>query len=160
MAEKELTLTAEGREKLVEELAYREGDLAKEIVERIKTARGFGDLSENSEFDDAKDEQAKNEARIAEIRKILATARVADDAEAATTADGVSIGCTVTVADEKGAESVFTIVGTMETDSLHKRISNESPIGAALIGAIEGETVEYATPSGKTRSFKVVKIER
>ena len=154
----ELTLTQAGRDKLVDELAYREGDLQKEIIERIKTARGFGDLSENSEYDDAKEEQSKNEARINEIRTILATARVVDDETAA--ADGVSIGCTVLVADENGKETEFTIVGTTETDSLRHRISNESPIGAALIGSLEGDEVTYAAPSGRTRTYTVKKITR
>ena len=157
MAE-ELTLTQDGRDKLVDELAYREGDLQKEIIERIKTARGFGDLSENSEYDDAKEEQSKNEARINEIRSILATARVVDDETAA--ADGVSIGCSVLVADENGKETEFTIVGTTETDSLRHRISNESPLGTALIGSLEGDEVTYVTPSGKARTYTVKKITR
>jgi len=153
-----ITLTQDGRDKLVDELAYREGDLQKQIIERIKVARGFGDLSENSEYDDAKEEQSKNEARIAEIRATLASARVVDDD--ALVDVGVSIGCTVTVEDEAGKQAAFTIVGTMETDSLQRRISNESPIGAALIGHVEGDTVSYVAPSGKQRSFRVVKITR
>ncbi len=154
-----ITLTQDGRDKLVDELAYREGDLQKQIIERIKVARGFGDLSENSEYDDAKEEQSKNEARIAEIRATLASARVVEDDDALVDG-GVSIGCTVTVEDEAGKQTAFTIVGTMETDSLQRRISNESPIGAALIGHVEGDTVSYVAPSGKQRSFRVVKITR
>jgi len=153
-----ITLTQDGRDKLVDELAYREGDLQKQIIERIKVARGFGDLSENSEYDDAKEEQSKNEARIAEIRATLASARVVSD-DALVDA-GVSIGCTVTVEDEKGKQNAFTIVGTMETDSLQHRISNESPIGAALIGHVEGDSVSYLAPSGKQRTFRIVKITR
>ena len=153
-----ITLTQDGRDKLVDELAYREGDLQKQIIESIKVARGFGDLSENSEYDDAKEEQSKNEARIAEIRATLASARVVSD-DALVDA-GVSIGCTVTVEDEKGKQNAFTIVGTMETDSLQHRISNESPIGAALIGHVEGDSVSYLAPSGKQRTFRIVKITR
>ena len=107
----QIVLTAEGRQKLVEELAWREGDYAKEIVEDIKEARAFGDLSENSEYDAAKDKQAQNAARIAEIQAILANAQVA-----ATTGDlTVSIGSTVSLIDPNGEVMEVTLVGTTET---------------------------------------------
>ena len=110
----QIVLTAEGRQKLVEELAWREGDYAKEIVEDIKEARAFGDLSENSEYDAAKDKQAQNAARIAEIQAILANAQVA-----ATTGDlTVSIGSTVSLIDPNGEVMEVTLVGTTETNSL------------------------------------------
>ena len=126
----QIVLTAEGRQKLVEELAWREGDYAKEIVEDIKEARAFGDLSENSEYDAAKDKQAQNAARIAEIQAILANAQVA-----ATTGDlTVSIGSTVSLIDPNGEVMEVTLVGTTETNSLEHKISNESPVGHALIG--------------------------
>ena len=128
--ENTITLTPEGRQKLVDELAYREGEKHDEIVERIKVARDFGDLSENSEFDDAKEEEAKNASRINEIRTILATAKVIDAANGLE----VSIGCTVELTDAKGKKTTFTIVGTTETNSLEHKISNESPAGAAVIG--------------------------
>lgn len=157
METNEIVLTAEGRKKLEEELAYREGDLTKEIVERIKAARDFGDLSENSEYDDAREEQAKNAARINEIRAILANAKDAEDTGHTFT---VSLGCVVELVDENGEVTEVTIVGSTETDSLRHRISNESPIGRAIINHAEGETVEVQLPSGKTRTYTITKISR
>lgn len=152
----QIVLTAEGRQKLVEELAWREGDYAKEIVEDIKEARAFGDLSENSEYDAAKDKQAQNAARIAEIQAILANAQVA-----ASTGDlTVSIGSTVTLVDPNGELIEVTLVGTTETNSLEHKISNESPVGRAIIGHGEGDSVEVVTPSGKTRVYTIAKIAR
>lgn len=152
----QIVLTAEGRQKLVEELAWREGDYAKEIVEDIKEARAFGDLSENSEYDAAKDKQAQNAARIAEIQTILANAQIA-----ASTGDlTVSIGSTVTLVDPNGELIEVTLVGTTETNSLEHKISNESPVGHAIIGHGEGDSVEVVTPSGKTRVYTIAKIAR
>lgn len=152
----QIVLTAEGRQKLVEELAWREGDYAKAIVEDIKEARAFGDLSENSEYDAAKDKQAQNAARIAEIQAILANAQVA-----ATTGDlTVSIGSTVSLIDPNGEVMEVTLVGTTETNSLEHKISNESPVGHAIIGHGEGDSVEVVTPSGKTRVYTIAKIAR
>lgn len=152
----QIVLTAEGRQKLVEELAWREGDYAKEIVEDIKEARAFGDLSENSEYDAAKDKQAQNAARIAEIQSILANAQIA-----ASTGDlTVSIGSTVTLVDPNGELMDVTLVGTTETNSLEHKISNESPVGHAIIGHGEGDSVEVVTPSGKTRIYTIAKIAR
>lgn len=152
----QIVLTAEGRQKLVEELAWREGDYAKEIVEDIKEARAFGDLSENSEYDAAKDKQAQNAARIAEIQAVLANAQIA-----ASTGDlTVSIGSTVTLVDPNGELMDVTLVGTTETNSLEHKISNESPVGHAIIGHGEGDSVEVVTPSGKTRIYTIAKIAR
>lgn len=152
----QIVLTAEGRQKLIEELAWREGDYAKEIVEDIKEARAFGDLSENSEYDAAKDKQAQNAARIAEIQAILANAQIA-----ASTGDlTVSIGSTVTLVDPNGELMDVTLVGTTETNSLEHKISNESPVGHAIIGHGEGDSVEVVTPSGKTRIYTIAKIAR
>ena len=152
----QIVLTAEGRQKLVEELAWREGDYAKQIVEDIKEARAFGDLSENSEYDAAKDKQAQNAARIAELQAILANAQVA-----ATTGDlTVSIGSTVSLIDPNGEVMEVTLVGTTETNSLEHKISNESPVGHAIIGHGEGDSVEVVTPSGKTRVYTIAKIAR
>ncbi len=152
----QIVLTAEGRQKLVEELAWREGDYAKEIVEDIKEARAFGDLSENSEYDAAKEKQAQNAARIAEIQAILANAQIA-----ASTGDlTVSIGSTVTLVDPNGELIEVTLVGTTETNSLEHKISNESPVGHAIIGHGEGDSVEVVTPSGKTRVYTIAKIAR
>ena len=155
---KKIELTAEGRAKLVEELAYREGEKHDEIVERIKEARGFGDLSENSEYDAAKEEEARNAARVNEIRQILSIATVV---EAGSSHDlTVSIGTTEELDDEHGTNSTFTIEGTTETNSLEHKISNESPVGAALVGHREGDEIEVVAPSGKTRKYTVTAISR
>ena len=153
-----IVLTPEGRQKLVEELAYREGEKHDEIVERIKEARGFGDLSENSEYDAAKEEQSQNESRINEIRQILATATIAESGSKRDLA--VSIGTTVELQDAKGKKSEFTIVGTTETNSLEHKISNESPVGQALIGHKKGDEVEVVAPSGKSRTYTITGISR
>ncbi len=155
---KNIVLTPEGRKKLVDELAYREGEKHDEIVERIKEARGFGDLSENSEYDAAKEEQSHNESRINEIRQILASATVV---AAGSSVDlTVSIGTTVELEDAKGKKTSFTIVGTTETNSLEHKISNESPVGAALIGHKKGDEVEVVAPSGKSRTYTITGITR
>lgn len=156
---KKIELTAEGRQKLVDELAYREGEKNDEIVERIKEARGFGDLSENSEFDAAKEEQSRNASRIAEIRQILSIATVVEGG-AADLDPQVSIGATVELVDEKGKTSTFTIVGTTETNSLEHKISNESPVGSALVGHKKGDEVEVVSPSGKSRKYTITAITR
>ena len=155
---KEITLTAEGRQKLIDELAYREGELRDEIVERLKEARSFGDLSENSEYDAAKEEQSQNESKIAEIRQTLSVARVVADAQHG--GIRVSIGKTVELEDDRGKKTKFTIVGTTETNSLEHKISNESPAGQALIGCGKGDQVEFTTPAGKTKSYTIVNITR
>ena len=154
---KKIELTAEGRQKLIDELAYREGEKHDEIVERIKEARGFGDLSENSEYDAAKEEEARNASRINEIRQILSIATVVEAGSGELT---VSIGTTVELEDEKGAKTSFTIVGTTETNSLEHKISNESPVGAALVGHKEGDKIEVVAPSGRSRSYTITAISR
>lgn len=159
MAQNEIILTPEGRDKLIAELEWREGEKNAEIVERIKTARDFGDLSENSEYDDAKEEQAKNAARTAEIRSILANAKISEIKGSGKNLVA-SIGCVVEAEDVNGKTITFKIVGTTETNSLKHEISNESPVGAALIGHKAGETVEYSTPSGKTFSYTLKKVSR
>ena len=157
MDKNEIILTPEGRKQLADELAWREGVGGAEIVARIQEAREFGDLSENAEYDAAKEEQSKNASRIAELRHILSNAKVSESATGLGAI--VSVGTTVEV-EVSGKKQSYTIVGTTETDSLQHKISNESPMGAALIGATEGETVEYATPNGKKRSVKVLSITR
>ncbi|MDY4690524.1 transcription elongation factor GreA [Atopobiaceae bacterium SGI.236] len=157
MDKNEIILTPEGRKQLADELAWREGEGGAEIVARIQEAREFGDLSENAEYDAAKEEQSKNASRIAELRHILSNATISESAIGIGAI--VSVGTTVEV-EVSGKKQSYTIVGTTETDSLQHKISNESPMGAALIGATEGETVEYATPNGKKRSVKVLSITR
>lgn len=160
MADNDIILTPEGRQKLLDELAWREGEHDAEIIEHIKTAREFGDLSENSEFDDAKDEQSKNAARIAEIRKVLSTAKVSEETGSSKNLV-VTIGSTVEIqAGPKDKKIAYTIVGTTETNSLENKISNECPVGAALMGHAKGDVVEVVTPSGKTKSYTITKISR
>ena len=153
---KEIILTPEGRQKLVDELAYREGEKSAEIRAALEEARGFGDLSENAEFDAAKEDQARNEARIRELRQTLANAKVAENVDELT----VSIGTTVELKGARGKKTSFTIVGTTETNSLEHKISNESPAGRALIGCHVGDVVEFSTPAGTTKKYTVIGITR
>ena len=153
----EIQLTAEGRQRLVEELEWREGEKSKEIRDALRTARSFGDLSENAEYDAALEEQSKNAGRIAEINAILASAKVVADEEVELI---VSIDSTVTLVDADGVATDFTIKGTTETNSLKHIISNESPVGRAVIGRGEGETVEVVLPSGKKRIYTIARIVR
>jgi transcription elongation factor GreA len=154
MDTKEIILTREGREKLEQELEERTGARREEIIERLKEARGFGDLSENAEYDAAREEQARNESRINEIEQILAVARIADG-----DAMSVSIGSKVEIEDERGKRLTFQIVGTTQTDSLNHLISNESPAGKAMIGHVAGDKVSFTTPSGKVREYTITSIE-
>lgn len=154
MDTKEIILTREGREKLERELEDRTGARRNEIIERLKEARGFGDLSENAEYDAAREEQARNEARINEIEQILAVAKIADGDSMS-----VSIGSKVEIEDERGKRLTFQIVGTTQTDSLNHLISNESPAGKAMIGHVAGDKVSFTTPSGKVREYTITNIE-
>ena len=155
--QKDIVLTSDGREKLEAELQYLEKERRAEVGERIRIAREFGDISENSEYDDAKNEQAWLESRISEISQILANATIVD---APKRANRVSVGNVVTVATAEGNERVFTIVGPAEVNVSEGRISNESPVGQALIGARKGETVTAEGPTGKQIQFTVLKIGR
>jgi transcription elongation factor GreA len=148
-------LTPEGKTKLEEELHYLETEKRAEVGERIKVAREFGDISENSEYDDAKNEQRMLEARISQINQILSEATVVD---AAKRSNKVNIGSTVTVKMGRG-ERVFTIVGAAEADIASGKISNESPVGAALIGSKKGDQVTAVGPTGREIKMEVVKIE-
>jgi transcription elongation factor GreA len=152
---KEYVLTPEGKEKLEQELHVLETDKRAEIGERIRVAREFGDISENSEYDDAKNEQAWLEGRIAEINQILSNATIA---EVPKRSAKIAIGSTVLVQTETGTERTFVIVGAAEADSSVGRISNESPVGAALIGAKKGDTVGCEGPTGRKMKFTVLKI--
>ena len=151
----QIVLTAEGRKKLEEELAYLEGEKSREIVEHIKEARAFGDLSENAEYDAAKEDQARNAARIAEIRATLANAQ---DAVAGSSMI-VSIGSVVTLIDGEGEASDFTVVGTTETNVLEHKISNESPVGSVLLGHKKGDVVETTGPTGRKITMTILKLE-
>lgn len=153
--EKDYILTEEGKAKLEEELHYLETEKRAEIGERIRVAREFGDISENSEYDDAKNEQARMESRIAEITRILGDATVVATPKRSTK---VNIGSTVTV-DMGGKERVFTIVGGAEADSAAGKISNESPVGSALLGHKKGDAVEATGPTGRVIAMTILKIE-
>ena len=155
IADNNYILTQEGKEKLEEELHYLETEKRAEIGERIKVAREFGDISENSEYDDAKNEQGMMEARIAEISRILSEATVVNTPKRS---NKVNIGSTVTV-NMGGRERVFTIVGGAESDVAAGKISNESPVGSALLGHKKGDTVEATGPTGKDITMEILKIE-
>ncbi|MDR3037609.1 MAG: transcription elongation factor GreA [Coriobacteriales bacterium] len=154
---KDIILTPEGRVKLEQELHELETVKRIEIGERIRIAREFGDISENSEYDDAKTEQAWMESRIAEITQILSMATVVETPKRS---NKVSVGSTVTVTMADGTERTFTIVGAAEADITTGRISNESPVGAALLGAKKGDVVSAEAPNGKVLEFTIVKISR
>ena len=155
MADSNYILTPEGRQKLEEELHYLETEKRAEVGERIKVAREFGDISENSEYDDAKNEQGMMEARIAEIGRILSEATVV---EAPKRSSKVTIGSTVTV-DMGGRERVFPIVGGAEADVAAGKISNESPVGQALLGCKKGDEIETTGPTGRVIKMTILKIE-
>jgi transcription elongation factor GreA len=155
---RETLITPEGLEKLKEELTYLESDKRREVADRIKQAREFGDIAENSEYDDAKNEQAMLEAKIAQLEDKLRSASVIDSKELGT--DQVRVGSIVHVKDEKTGKSVkYTIVGSAEAKPTENRLSNESPVGKALIGHKRNEVVEVPVPRGPKRKLKITKIE-
>jgi len=154
--EKQTVLTNEGLAKLNEELILLKTITRKEVAERLKIARGYGDLSENSEYDEAKNEQAKVEARILELETIITKAKVVNRSDI--NSGAVGIGSHVLLLDtEYNEELNVCLVGSSESDPDGNRISNESPIGEAILGRKVGETIEAVTPSG-TLKFKILKI--
>lgn len=158
MAEKEVLLTPEGLKKIEDELEHHKSVKRREVAERIKLAISYGDISENSEYEDAKNEQAFVEGRIMTLEKMLRNARIihGDDV----TTDAVSIGSTVQLKDIEFDEEVeYTIVGSAEADPANNKISNESPVGRALLGKSRGSMVEVAVPAG-TIQFQVLNIKR
>ena len=158
MEEKEVLLTQEGYDNLEKELEYLKTEKRSEISERIKVALGFGDLSENSEYDEAKNAQASNEIKIAELENKLRYARIIDESEIDTKT--VQVGNKVKVLDMEYDEEVeYTIVGSTEVDLSQNRISNESPIGSALLGAKKNQVVEAQTPGGVVK-FKILAIKK
>jgi len=153
---KEIALTVEGQQKLEEELHFLETVKRREVGERIKEAKEFGDISENSEYDDAKNEQAWVESRIIEVNQILAHATIIS---APKKNDKVSLGSKVELKHgDDGDTTVYRIVGSAEADPADNKISNESPVGQAVIGRKKGDIVAVALPSGKTISYTVVSI--
>lgn len=155
MADSEYVLTQDGKKKLEEELHYLENDKRAEVGERIRIAREFGDISENSEYDDAKNESAMLETRISEINRILSEATVV---EGPVDKNTVSIGSTVTV-DFNGRERQFSIVGAAESDITQGKISNESPVGSALLGHKLGDEVTTTGPTGREIKMVIKNIE-
>ncbi len=157
MANKETILTAEGLKKLEDELNNLRTVRRQEVAERLKVAISYGDISENSEYDDAKSEQAFIEGRILELEQMINTATIIDDS-ASKKKGIVSLGSTVIVKDlETGDEDEYTIVGTTEADPFANRISNESPVGAAILGQKVNTVVQVNTPVGEL-SYKIIKI--
>lgn len=157
MVEKEIILTKTGLKKIEDELDDLKAVKRKEVAEKIKQALAFGDISENSEYDEAKNEQAQLEERIAKLETILRKARVVDESEISK--DRVSVGATVRVMDLEFDEEVeYTIVGSAEADPYELKISNESPVGKALIGKKVEEIVEVQIPDGVTK-YKVLEIK-
>jgi transcription elongation factor GreA len=154
---KEIVLTPEGQAKLEEELKHLETVRRREVGERIKEAKEFGDLSENSEYDDAKNEQAWVESRIIEITQILARATIIDTPKKG---DKVALGCHVELESNAGAKRRYQVVGSAEADPAQDKISNESPVGAAILGHKKGDVVSVTTPSGKVIEYTIVSISR
>src|SRR5215208_118328 len=155
---KDVILTPEGLEKLKQELVVLQTDKRREVAERIKEARAFGDISENSEYDDAKNEQAMLEKQIAELEEKLRSATIIDEQNVST--DVVGVGTTVHVKDQKTEKSVkYRIVGSAEANPSEAKLSNESPVGKALMGKKRNEIVSVPLPRGGTRELKITKIE-
>ena len=158
MGEKEILLTQEGYDNLEKELDYLKTEERAAIADRIRVALGFGDLSENSEYDEAKNAQAANEIKIADLENKIRHAKIIDESEIDTKT--VQIGNKVKIKDLEFDEDLeYTIVGSTEVDLANNKISNESPIGAALLGAKKNQTVEANTPGGIVK-LKVLAITK
>ena len=154
---KEVILTPEGYEKLKQEIEYLSTDKRREVADRIRVAREFGDIAENSEYDDAKNEQAMLEHRIATLEERLAAARVIEAGDV--TADAVSIGSKVRLKDMDANETIeYHIVGSAEANPAEHRLSNESPVGKAIMGRKKGEVVEVSAPRGALK-YKILDIK-
>jgi transcription elongation factor GreA len=155
---RDVILTPEGLEKLKDELEQLQTNRRREVAERIKEAREFGDISENSEYDDAKNEQMMLEQRIAQLEERLRSAQVIDAKDLST--ETVQVGSVVHVKDEKTGESnTFTIVGSAEANPKERKLSNESPVGRALIGRKRNDVVSVQVPRGPARRLKITKID-
>jgi transcription elongation factor GreA len=156
---KEELLTEEGLARLEEELTHLENVRRREVGERIKQAKEFGDLSENSEYEDAKNEQAFVEARISEISQILANATIISSPQKRTTK--VVLGSRVELKDRQTKEvQTYQLVGSAEADPAHDKISNESPVGKAILGSKKGDIVSVTVPSGKVLKYEVLAVRR
>lgn len=156
---KPVVLSPEGLQQLQEELDYLRNVKRKEVAERLKEARSYGDLSENSEYDDARNEQAFVEGRIAMLENTLRNAVIMDDAEDEAEAGKIRLGSTVVLKDlEYGDLLEYTIVGTVEADPAKNKISNESPVGKAIIGKTKGEVVVVEAPAGQIE-YEIVDVK-
>ena len=156
--QRDVLLTPEGLDKLKDEIEHLSTVKRREVAERIKEAREFGDISENSEYDDAKNEQAMLEARIASLEEKLRSASVIDASEL--DSDVVRVGSQVSVKDEGSGKSLkYTIVGSTEANPSENRLSNESPVGKGLLGRKKGDAVKVQLPNGKIRELKITKID-
>ena len=155
---RDIILTKDGLQELKQKIDFLSNDRRREVAERIKEAREFGDISENSEYDDAKNEQAMLEKQIAELEDKLRSATVIDEKEVTT--DVVSVGSTVHVKDQKTEKSVkYKIVGSAEANPSENKLSNESPVGKALLGHKRNDIVSVPVPRGPARKLKITKIE-
>lgn len=153
---KTVVLSQEGLSQLQEELDYLRNIKRKEVAERLKEARSLGDLSENSEYDDARNEQAFVEGRIIQLENTLRNARLIEDAGAAS--DEVRLGSTVKLKDlEYGDELEYTLVGSVEADPTKQKISNESPVGKAILGQKKGTVVEVEAPAGNIK-YEIIEV--
>ncbi len=158
VVDREIILTPEGFQRLKEEIEYLSSVKRDEVAERIRAARDFGDISENSEYDDAKNEQAMLEARIYTLEDRLRSATVIAAEDIST--DVVGVGTKVTLQDMGGGELLqYAIVGSSEADPAERKLSNESPVGRAIVGRKPGDKVEVSVPRG-SRRFKILTIER
>lgn len=158
MIDREIILTPEGLQRLKEEIEYLSSVKRDEVAERIRTARDFGDISENSEYEDAKNEQAMLEARIYALEERLRSAIVIDSDSVST--DRVGVGTKVTLQDMQGGDVIqYSLVGSAEADPTSRKLSNESPIGRAILDHKPGDKITVTVPRG-TRKFKVLAIER
>jgi len=156
--QRDVILTPEGLDKLKKEIEDLSTRKRREVAERIKEAREFGDISENSEYDDAKNEQAMLEARIASLEEKLRSASVIDAKDL--TNDIVRVGSVVNVKDEDSGKSLqYTIVGSTEANPGENKLSNESPVGKALLGNKRNDIVDVSLPNGKARKLKITKID-
>ncbi len=153
---KELVMTYAGLCALEDELEELKTVKRKEVAEKIKVARGYGDLSENSEYDEAKNEQGFVESRIALLEKMLKNARVIDEEELST--EAVAIGTHVTIKDSDGIEYEYDIMGSTEADPINGKISDESPVGGALMGQKVGASVEIVLPNGNAETYTILAI--
>jgi transcription elongation factor GreA len=154
----DLVLTPEGLEELKSKIEHLSTDRRREVADRIRDAREFGDIAENSEYDDAKNEQAMLEKQIAELEEKLRSARVIDEGQVGT--DRVSVGTIVHVKDQKTDKSAkYKLVGSAEADPSKGRLSNESQVGKALIGRKRNEVVSVPVPRGPARELKITKID-